>query len=709
MHKDHRIFKTDYAGKELVIETGKHAQLANGAVLVRYGDTTVMCTATSSTTPRDGIDYFPLAVDYEEKMYSVGRIPGGFKKRESRPSDRAILVSRAIDRPMRPLFPKDLRNDVVLVNTVLSVEQDNQPELAAMIGASMAVTISDIPFDGPVAAVNVGLVDGEIIINPDAAQRAVSDMYMTLSGTEEQVAMIEVGANEVPDDIVYDAILEGHKEIKKMCGFIKEMAAEIGKEKYAYDPVVVPEDAFNDIKAFAYDEMKRGVQDADKRIREANLEELTAKVNAEFGEKYADDPNLIADAIYKLEKKVVRELILKEKKRVDGRGIDEIRQLFSEVAVLPRTHGSGLFQRGQTQVLSNVTLSSISDVQKIDGLDDAETENRYMHHYNFPAYSVGDARTSRGPGRREIGHGELAEKALEPVIPSKDEFPYAIRVVSDVLMSNGSTSQGSICGSTLALMDAGVPIKAPVAGISCGLVTNPDDENDYEMIMDIQGIEDFFGDMDFKVAGTEKGITAIQVDIKLHGLSNNVIKEAIEMTRKGRLDILEVMKGAIAEPRAELSEYAPKIITISIDVDKIKDVIGSGGKVINKIIEQTGVKIDIEEDGTVYVATADSEAGKKAVSIIEALTKDVKVGMTFENCPVVRIMNFGAFVEYLPGKDGLVHISQLEHRRVGTVEEVCKIGDTMNVKVIEIDRQGRINLSRKALLPRPERKPRDDR
>ena len=709
MHKDHRIFKTDYAGKELVIETGKHAQLANGAVLVRYGDTTVMCTATSSTTPRDGIDYFPLAVDYEEKMYSVGRIPGGFKKRESRPSDRAILVSRAIDRPMRPLFPKDLRNDVVLVNTVLSVEQDNQPELAAMIGASMAVTISDIPFDGPVAAVNVGLVDGEIIINPDAAQRAVSDMYMTLSGTEEQVAMIEVGANEVPDDIVYEAILEGHKEIKKMCGFIKEMAAEIGKEKYAYDPVVVPEDAFNDIKAFAYDEMKSGVQNADKRIREANLEELTAKVNAEFGEKYADDPNLIADAIYKLEKKVVRELILKEKKRVDGRGIGEIRPLFSEVGVLPRTHGSGLFQRGQTQVLSNVTLSSISDVQKIDGLDDAETENRYMHHYNFPAYSVGDARTSRGPGRREIGHGELAEKALEPVIPSKDEFPYAIRVVSDVLMSNGSTSQGSICGSTLALMDAGVPIKAPVAGISCGLVTNPDDENDYEMIMDIQGIEDFFGDMDFKVAGTEKGITAIQVDIKLHGLSNQVIKEAIEMTRNGRLEILEVMKGAIAEPRAELSEYAPKIITISIDVDKIKDVIGSGGKVINKIIEQTGVKIDIEEDGTVYVATADSEAGKKAVSIIEALTKDVKVGMTFENCPVVRIMNFGAFVEYLPGKDGLVHISQLEHRRVGTVEEVCKIGDTMNVKVIEIDRQGRINLSRKALLPRPERKPRDDR
>ena len=709
MHKDHKIFKTEYAGKEFVIETGKHAQLANGAVLVRYGDTTVMCTATSSSSPRDGIDYFPLAVDYEEKMYSVGRIPGGFKKREARPSDRAVLVSRAIDRPMRPLFPSDLRNDVVIVCTVLSVEQDNQPELAAMVGASMAIEISDIPFDGPIAAVNVGLVDGEIVVNPDAAQRAVSDMYMTLSGTAEKVCMIEVGANEVPDDIVYDAIMKGHEEIQKMCGFISEMAAEIGKEKYQYESIGVPEEAFAEIKAFAYDEMKSGVQNDDKRIREGNLRTLTDKVKAEFGEKYADTPNLIGDAIYKLEKKVIRELILKEKIRVDGRGIGDIRELYSEVGVLPRTHGSGLFQRGQTQVLSNVTLSSISDVQRIDGLDDSETENRYMHHYNFPAYSVGDARTSRGPGRREIGHGELAEKALESVIPSKDEFPYAIRVVSDVLMSNGSTSQGSICGSSLALMDAGVPIKAPVAGISCGLVTNPDDANDYVITMDIQGIEDFFGDMDFKVAGTEKGITAIQVDIKLHGLPANIIKEAIEITRQGRLDILEVMKGAIDKPREELSEFAPKIITIQIDVDKIKDVIGSGGKVINKIIEQTGVKIDIEEDGTVYVATPDSEAGKKAVSIIEALTQDVKVGATFENCTVVRLMNFGAFVEYLPGKDGLVHISQLEHRRVGTVEEVCKIGDKMDVKVIEIDRQGRINLSRKALLPRPERKPRDDR
>lgn len=708
MHKDHKIFKTEYAGKEFIVETGKHAQLANGAVLVRYGDTTVMCTATSSSKPRDGIDYFPLAVDYEEKMYSVGRIPGGFKKREARPSDKAILTSRAIDRPMRPLFPGDLRNDVVIVCTVLSVEQDNQPELAAMVGASMAIAISDIPFAGPIAAVNVGLVDGEIIVNPDAAQRAASDLYMTLSGTAEKVCMIEVGANEVADDIVYDAIIKGHEEIQKMCGFIGEMVADIGKEKYEYTSVSVPEEAFAEIKAFAYDEMKTGVQSDDKKIREGNLKTLTDKVKAEFGEKYADTPNLIGDAIYKLEKKVIRELILKEKTRVDGRGIGEIRELYSEVDVLPRTHGSGLFQRGQTQVLSNVTLSSISDVQRIDGLDDAETENRYMHHYNFPAYSVGDARTSRGPGRREIGHGELAEKALEAVIPSKDEFPYAIRVVSDVLMSNGSTSQGSICGSSLALMDAGVPIKAPVAGISCGLVTNPDDADDYVITMDIQGIEDFFGDMDFKVAGTEKGITAIQVDMKLHGIPAKIIKEAIEITRQGRLDILEVMKGAIDKPREELSEFAPKIITIQIDVDKIKDVIGSGGKVINKIIEQTGVKIDIEEDGTVYVATADNEAGKKAVNIIKALTQDIKVGTVFENCTVVRLMNFGAFVEFLPGKDGLVHISQLEHRRVGTVEEVCKIGDTMDVKVIEIDRQGRINLSRKALLTRPERTPRTE-
>ncbi len=710
MHKDHRIFETQYGGKKFTVETGKHAQLANGSCLVRYGDTVVVCTATSSSSPRDGIDYFPLAVDYEEKMYSVGRIPGGFKKREARPSDNAVLTSRVIDRPMRPLFPGDLRNDVVIVCTVLSVEQDNQPELAAMVGASIAVTMSDIPFNGPVAAVAVGLVDGEIVINPDAEQRLVSDMYITISGNAEKVCMIEVGANEVADEKIYEGIVKGHEEIQKMCAFINEIVDEVGKPKYEYESIGVPEEAFAEIKAFAFDEMKKGVMSDDKKVREANRKAVAEKVTAEFGEKYADSPNLIGEAIYKLEKKAVRELILKDNKRVDGRGMGDIRELYSEVGVLPRTHGSGLFQRGQTQVLSNVTLSSIRDVQRIDGLDNSITENRYMHHYNFPAYSVGDARTSRGPGRREIGHGELAEKALEPVIPSKEEFPYSIRVVSDVLMSNGSTSQGSICGSSLALMDAGVPIKAAVAGISAGLVTDEKDEDNYVMFMDIQGLEDFFGDMDFKVAGTQKGITAIQVDIKLHGISLQVIKEALEMTKQGRLDILNnVMLKAIDKPREELSAYAPKIVTMKIDVDKIKDVIGSGGKVINKIIEQTGVKIDIEEDGTVYVSTIDPEASKQAISIIEALTKDIKVGMVFENCTVVRLMNFGAFVEYLPGKDGLVHISQLEHRRVATVEEVVKIGDTMDVKVIEIDRQGRINLSRKALLQRPERKPMEDR
>ncbi len=701
MHENHRIFETEYAGKKFVVETGKHAQLANGACLVRYGETVVMCTATASNSPRDGIDYFPLAVDYEEKMYSVGRIPGGYKKREARPSDKAILTSRVIDRPMRPLFPDDLRNDVVIVCTVLSVEQDNQPELAAMVGASIAVSMSDIPFNGPIAAVAAGLVDGEIVLNPDYDQREKSDMYATVSGSSDKICMIEVGANEVADDMVYEGLMKAHEEIKKMCGFINSIVDEIGKPKFIYDSIKVSDEMLNDIKEFAYEEMKEGVLSPDKRVRDENIKIITKKVKEKFAEKYGDEAKLIGDAIYKLEKKVVRELILKEKKRVDGRSLDAIRDLYSEVGVLPRTHGSGLFQRGQTQVLSNVTLSSISDAQRLDGLDESETENRYMHHYNFPSYSVGEARTSRGPGRREIGHGELAEKALEPVIPSKDEFPYAIRVVSDVLMSNGSTSQGSICGSTLALMDAGVPIKAPVAGISCGLVTDDENPDDYVLLMDIQGIEDFFGDMDFKVAGTHKGITAIQVDIKLDGLPANIIKEALELTRKGRLDILDnVMLKVIDKPREELSEYAPKIMTLSIDVDKIKDVIGSGGKVINKIIEQTGVKIDIEEDGTVYVSTVDLAAGNEAIGIIKALTTEVSVGMVFKNCPVVRIMNFGAFVEYLPGKDGLVHISQLEHHRVATVEDVVQIGDTMDVKVIEIDRQGRVNLSRKALLPK---------
>ena len=703
MHKEHKIFKTMFAGKELIVETGKHAQLASGACLLKYGDTVLLCTATANSKPREGIDYFPLMIDYEERMYSVGRIPGGYKKREGRSSDAAVLTSRVIDRPMRPLFPKDIRNDVAVICTVMSVEQDFQPEIVAMIGASLAVTISDIPFNGPIAGVAIGLVDNKVVINPNQAQRKESDMYVTLAGTKEKICMIEAEANEVPDDILYNALLEGQKEIAKMCEFISDIQKEIGKEKFEYVSSDIPKESYKEIEEFIIDEMKIAVMEDDRRIRDKNISILKEKVVAKFGEKFEETPNIINESIYKLEKKVIRDFLFNEGRRVDGRNVDEIRDLYSEVSVIPRTHGSGLFQRGQTQVLSTVTLSSISDVQRLDGLDELETENRYMHHYNFPGYSVGDAKTSRGPGRREIGHGSLAEKALEPVIPSKDVFPYAIRVVSDVLMSNGSTSQGSICGSTLALMDAGVPITAPVAGISCGLITDPDGDDDkFVEFMDIQGIEDFFGDMDFKVAGTHKGITAIQVDIKVKGLTPKMIEQAFEITKRGRIQILdEVMLKAIDKPRAELSEYAPKIITIKIDVDKIKDVIGAGGKVINKIIDLTGVKIDIEEDGTVYVSTIDKEAGDKAVSIIKGITSTVEAGMIFKDAKVVKIMNFGAFVEFLPGKEGLVHISQLNHDRVRYVEDVCKIGDTMAVKVLEVDRQGRINLSRKALLERP--------
>jgi len=703
MHENHKIFKTMFAGKELIVETGKHAQLANGAALLSYGETVLLCTATASAKPREGIDYFPLMIDYEERMYSIGKIPGGYKKREGRSSDAAVLTSRVIDRPMRPLFPKDIRNEVAVICTVMSVEQDYQPEIVAMIGASLAVSISDIPFNGPIAGVAIGLVDGKVVINPNCEQREKSEMYVTLAGTKDKICMIEAGANEVDDDTLFNALLEGQKEIAKMCDFISEIQKEIGKEKFEYESSEVPKEIYKEIEAFAIDDMKVAVLEDDKRVRDTNLAKLTDKVTNEFGEKLAEMPNVIGECIYKLEKKVVRDYIFNEGKRVDGRSLDEIRPLFSEVGVIPRTHGSGLFQRGQTQVLSTVTLSSMSDVQRIDGLDELEKENRYMHHYNFPGYSVGDAKTSRGPGRREIGHGALAEKALEPVIPSKEVFPYAIRVVSDVLMSNGSTSQGSICGSTLALMDAGVPITAPVAGISCGLITDPDgDDSKFVEFMDIQGIEDFFGDMDFKVAGTHKGITAIQVDIKVNGLTPEMIKKAFEITKAGRIQILDdVMLKAIDKPKSELSKYAPKIITLKVPVDKIKDVIGSGGKVINKIIEQTGVKIDIEEDGTVYVACTDIEAANKAVSIIKGITSEVVAGMVFEDAKVVKIMNFGAFVEFLPGKDGLVHISQLAHERVRAVEDVCKVGDTMNVKVIEVDRQGRISLSRKALLDKP--------
>ena len=687
-------FSMELAGRNLTIETGLLAQLANGSALVRYGDTVVLSTATASTSPREGIDFFPLSVDYEEKLYAVGKIPGGFIKREGKPSERAILTSRVIDRPIRPLFPKDLRNDVAVINTVLSVDQDNSPEIAAMIGASVAISISDIPFNGPIGGVVLGLVDGQVIINPNTAQREKSEMYITLAGTEEKIAMIEAGAKEVSDEVILDAIIKGHAEIKKIAAFIKGIVAEVGKPKFEYKSSDVPQEIFNAVKEAAYDKMRQAVLTDDKTVRDVNVAALTEEVQQKLAETFPDKTGIIAEAIYKLEKKVVREYIINEGKRVDGRGLDQIRPLSADVSLLPRTHGSGLFQRGQTQVLTTVTLGGISEIQRLDGVD-LEEEKRYMHHYNFPGYSVGEAKTSRGPGRREIGHGALAERALEPVIPSEDEFPYAIRLVSEVLMSNGSTSQGSVCASTLALMDAGVPIKAPVAGISSGLVIDEENPDRFVTFMDIQGIEDFFGDMDFKVAGTKKGITAIQMDIKVDGLTYEIIRQAFELTKKGRFQILdEVITPVIAEPRTTLSPYAPKMYRMNIDPDKIRDVIGPGGKVINRIIDETGVKIDIEDDGRVFVATSDEAAGKRALAIIEAIAKDVQPGQIFMG-KVTRLMTFGAFVEFAPGKEGLVHISKLDSKRVAKVEDVCKVGDEMLVKVIEVDKQGRINLSRK--------------
>ncbi len=689
-----KTFSMELAGRTLTVETGKLAQLANGSALIRYGDTVIMSSATASASPRDGIDFFPLSVDYEERLYAVGKIPGGFIKREGKPSEKAILTSRVIDRPIRPLFPKDLRNDVAVVNTVMSVEQDNSPEIAAMIGASVAISISDIPFNGPIGGVVLGLVDGEVIINPNEEQRAKSKMYVTLAGTKEKITMIEAGADIVPDDVMLEAIKKGHEVIKQICDFIDGIVKEIGKPKFTYESADVPADLFAAVKAFAYDKMRIAVLATDKQDRDAKVSELTEETQTALAEQFPEMESKINDAIYKLEKKVVREYILKEGKRVDGRNLDEIRPLSAEVGILPRTHGSGLFQRGQTQVLTTITLGAMGDVQKMDGIDTEETK-RYMHHYNFPGYSVGEAKTSRGPGRREIGHGALAERSLVPVIPSETEFPYAFRLVSEVLMSNGSTSQGSVCGSTLALMDAGVPIKAPVAGISAGLVIDEENPDNFVTFMDIQGIEDFFGDMDFKVAGTTEGITAIQMDIKVDGLNYEIIRQAFELTKKGRLQIInDVILKAIPQPRKDLSEYAPKIITTNIDPEKIRDVIGPGGKMINKIIAETGVKIDIEEDGRVYILTPDSSAAQKALRIIQGIAKDIEPGEVYLG-KVVRITTFGAFVEILPGKDGLVHISKLDKKRVEKVEDVVNIGDEILVKVTEIDKQGRINLSRK--------------
>lgn len=693
MFPNYHVFETEFAGSKISFESGKLAGLANGACVVRYGDTTVMVNITMSEKPREGIDFFPLSVDFEEKLYAAGKIPGSFLRREGRAADKAVLASRLVDRPIRPLFPKDLRNDVTVVMTVLSYDEDYSPEIAGMVGTSYALSISDIPFNGPISGVNVGLVDGEIIVNPKAAQRAESSLYLTVAGLEDKVCMIECAASEVDEAIMVKAIEAAQAENAKMVRFIRECAQKIGKTKIAFAAHEIDQELFEAIKTFAIDDVRAALDTDDKNIREARLAPVVAAIHEKFDEQ-CDDKFMIDECIYSLQKFVVRRWLLDDGKRVDGRGLDEIRPLAAEVALFPRVHGSGLFTRGQTQVMTIATLGPIADAQLLDGVD-GEREKRYMHHYNFPSYSVGETRPSRGPGRREIGHGALAEKALVPVLPSIEEFPYTIRLVSEVVSSNGSTSQGAICGSTLALMDAGVPIKAPVAGISCGLIT----EGERWMTMvDIQGLEDFFGDMDFKVGGTHKGITAIQVDIKIDGLSIPMIAEALEKTRKARLHILdEVMLKAIPAYRPELSKYAPKMLTITIDPEKIREVIGSGGKVIQKITAECDVKIDIQDDGRVFVSAIDIENAKRAIQMIETIAKDPEVGAIYKG-KVTRLMAFGAFVEIAPGKEGLVHVSKLDTKRVEKVEDIVAVGDAILVKVLEIDSQGRINLSRKDAL-----------
>ncbi len=696
-----KIFRTEIAGRPLVVETGKIAQFANGSVLIKYGETSVLSTVTASATPREGIDFFPLSVDYEEKMYAVGKIPGGFLKREGRPGEKAILVSRVIDRPIRPLFPKDLRNDVCVNNLVMSVDPDCSPEITAMLGTSIAIAISDIPWKGPVGGVVLGLIDGKTIINPTLEQREVSDMYVTLAGTLNKICMVEAGANEVPDDVMLNAIAEGHEEIKKICEFINSIVAEIGKEKFTYESADVPEEIFEAVKEYGWDRMRQAVLSKDKEVRDANVAVLQEEVAAMLEEKEEGLSKWAPDAIYKLEKKVVRDYLFREHVRVDGRALDEIRPLSAAVGVLPRVHGSSFFQRGQTQVMNICTLAPLDEAQKLEGLDE-QTYKRYIHHYNFPGYSTGEAKPSRSPGRREIGHGALAERSLIPVLPSEEEFPYSIRTVSEITMSNGSTSQGSVCASTLSLMDAGVPIKRPVAGISSGLITDPDNDDNFLVFMDIQGIEDFFGDMDFKVAGTTEGITSIQVDIKVEGLTLDIIKAAFEMTHKGRLQIInDIILPCIPAPRAELNKWAPRIISMQVPVDKIREVIGSGGKVINKIIADTGAQININDDGMVYISTPDLEKAEKAKMIINGIVSDPEVGTEYDGV-VTRLMDFGAFVEFLPGKEGLVHISKMAWNRVEKVEDVLKEGDKVHVKLIEIDSQGRLNLSIRDCLPKPE-------
>ncbi len=696
--KNFKVWETELAGRKLTLETGKMAGLANASIMARYGETEVLCTVTASAKPREGVDFFPLSVDYEEKMYAVGKIPGSFLRREGRAGEKAILTSRCIDRPIRPLFPKDLRNDCSVVATVMSVDPDCSPEITAAIGVSAAIAISDIPWAGPISSVNVGLVDGEIVINPTLEQRAKTDLTLTVASTADLVAMIEAGGNEIDDETMFNAIMAGHEENKKIVKFIQGIVDEVGKPKFEYESSDPDPEIMKEIEDFCIEDVKKALDTDDKLVRDEALLPIYNAVHEKFDERFEGNEGKIEEIMYLVQKHVVRAWLKDEHKRVDGRGIDEIRPLNAEIDLLSRAHGSGLFTRGQTQVLSVTTLGPMSDAQLLDGLDE-QTEKRYIHHYNFPSYSVGETKPSRGPGRREIGHGALAEKALVPVLPSVDEFPYAIRVVSEVLSSNGSTSQGSICGSTLSLMAAGVPIKAPVAGISCGLITGDDGVyGDFMTMVDIQGLEDFYGDMDFKVAGTKKGITAIQMDLKVHGLTPEIIKEAFAKTHKARNYILdEIMLPCISEPRKELSKYAPKMYTLSINPDKIGDVIGKGGKVIQEIQADYDVKINIEEDGRVYISGIDAEKCKGAVEIVKLIATDPEVG-SFYNGVVTRIMNFGAFVEIAPGKEGLVHISRLDVKRTEKVEDVVNVGDSVIVKCIEIDDQGRINLSRRDAL-----------
>ena len=688
----------ELAGRTLTVEIGKVAAQANGAALMRYGDTVVLSTATASEKPREGIDFFPLSVEFEEKMYAVGKIPGGFNKREGKASEHAVLTSRVIDRPMRPLFPKDYRNDVTLNNLVMAVDPDCSPEVTAMLGASVATSISDIPFDGPIAGTRIGLIDGEFIVNPTADQQLVSDLALTVASTAEKVIMIEAGANEVPEDKMIEAIFKAHEVNKEVIKFIDRIVEECGKEKHEYEHVDTPEDLWNDMVDFITPEaMEEAVFTDVKQVREENIRQIKEKLEERYAEEHEDWLPLIDDAVYKFQKKTVRKMILKDHKRPDGRAINEIRPLAAEIDLLPRVHGSAMFTRGQTQIMTITTLAPLSEAQKIDGLDANVTSKRYMHHYNFPSYSVGETKPSRGPGRREIGHGALAERALVPVLPSEDEFPYAIRTVSETLESNGSTSQASICASTLSLMAAGVPIKKPVAGISTGLVTG-DSDDDYIVLTDIQGLEDFFGDMDFKVAGTHDGITAIQMDIKIHGLTPDIIREAISRTKEAREHILtDVMEPVISTPRDHVGEYAPKIMQMHVDPDKISEIIGKQGKTINAIIDETGVKIDINDEGRVDICGVDQAMIDRAMEIIRLIVEPVEAGKIYEG-EVVRIMNFGAFVQLAPNKDGLIHISKLSKERVEKVEDVVNIGDKVKVKVLEIDKMGRINLALREII-----------